>query len=145
MISPAAQPARLEPVHNASRWLRGVCPSISLQTLKAEVRILVYETPVFRAQRKVVRQHIVSASAIEECAFRLGVRAGHKSAAVARGMKDQAPTSSQRVRTELTDVEWQLHHNIRSDAVNVSLDSGLSRIGKISLRVSVKTVIPFRR
>ncbi len=125
MISPAAQ-ARLKPVHNASRGLSGVCPSISLQTLKAEVRILVYETPVFRAQRKMVRQDIVGASAIEECAFCLGVRTGHEPAAVARGMEDQAPTSSERVRTELTDVEWELHHNIRSDAVDIRLDSVLS-------------------
>src|SRR5208337_1014367 len=124
MISPAAQ-ARLKPVHNASRGLSGVCPGVSLQALKAEVRILVYETPVFHAQRKVVRQHIVGASAIEECAFCLGVRTGHKPAAGAR-MEDQAPASSQRVRTELTDVEWQLHHNIRSDAVDVGLGSVLS-------------------
>jgi hypothetical protein len=125
MNSPAAQ-ARLKPVHNASRGLSRVCPTISLQALEAEVRILVYEAPVFRAQRKVVRQPVVGASAIEKCAFCLGISAGYKSAAVAGGMEDQAPASGQRVRTELTDVEWQLHHNIRSDAVDVRLDSAFS-------------------
>jgi hypothetical protein len=120
-----------------------VRPSISLQALKAEVRILVYEIPVFSAQRKVVRQGVVSASAVQECTFCLGVRAGHKSA-VAGGMKDQAPASSQRVRTELTDVERQVHNHIGSDAMYVRLDSGLSRIRKIFWSVSVETVICFR-
>ena len=103
-------------------------PSISLQALKAEVRILVYKTPEFSAQRKVVRQNVVSASAVQGCAFCLGVRAGHKSAAVAGGMKDQAPASSQRVRTELAEVERQVHNHIGSDAMYVRLNSGLSRI-----------------
>src|SRR5882762_5611827 len=93
-FSPAAQ-VRLKPVDNPSCGLSRVRPSISLQALKAEIRILVYETPVFSAQRKVVRQDVVSASAVQECAVCLGVRARHKSAAVAGGMKDQAPASSQ--------------------------------------------------
>jgi hypothetical protein len=105
-----------------------VRPSISLQTLKAEVRILVYETSVFSAQRKVLPQDVVSASAVQECAFCLGVRARHKSAAVAGGMKDQSPAPSQRVRTELTDVERQVNNHIGSDAMYVRLDSRLSRI-----------------
>ena len=103
-------------------------PSVSLQAQKAEVRILVYETPVFSAQRKVVRQDVVSASAVQECAFCLGVRAGHKTAAIAGGMKDQAPASSQRVRTEFADVERQVHNHVASDAMYVRLDSVLSRI-----------------
>src|SRR5208337_124949 len=119
---PAAQ-ACLEPVHDASRGLSRVCPAISLQTLETEVRIFVYKTPVFRTQRKVFCQHVVGASAIEKCTFCLGISAGNKPGAVAGGMEDQAPTSGQRVRTEFTDVEWQFHHHIRSDAVDVRLDS----------------------
>ena len=35
---------------------------------------------------------------------------------------------TRRVRTELTDVERQVHNHIGSDAMYVRLDSGLSRI-----------------
>lgn len=126
MIRPAAL-TRLEPVDKASGGLSRVRPSIGLQALKAEVRILVHETPVFRAQRKVTGQDEVSASAVKECASCLRVRAGHKSAAVAGWMKDQAPTSCQRVRTQLADAEWEVHSHIASDAMYVSLDSVLSR------------------
>jgi len=126
-IRPAAQ-AYLEPIDKASRGLSRVGPSVCLQALKAEVWILVHETAVFRAQRKVARQNVVSASAVQERASRLRVRAGHKSAAVTCRMKDQAPASSQRVRNELTDVKRQVHNHIASNAMNVRLDSGLSRI-----------------
>ena len=67
---------RLKPVDNPSCGLSRVRPSISLQALKAEVRILVYKTPVFRAQGKAVRQVVVSAAAVQECTLCLGVRAG---------------------------------------------------------------------
>ncbi len=102
MIRPAAR-ALLEPVHKASGGLSRVRPGVSLQALKAEVRILVHETPVFRAHRKVTGQDVVSTSAVRECASSLRVRARHKSAAVAGWMKDQAPTSRQRVGTQLAD------------------------------------------
>jgi len=120
-----------------------VRPRTSLQALKAEVRILVQETPVFRAQRKVARQNVVSTSAVQECAFCLGARARHNS--VPGGMKDQATASSQRVRTELADVERQVHNHVGCNAMYVSLDSVLSRICKIFLGVAVEDVICFRR
>ena len=84
--------------------------------------------PRYSARNEKWRVNVVSASPIEECAFCLGVRAGHNSAAVAGGMKDQAAASSQRVRTELTDVERQVHNHVASDAMYVRLDSVLSRI-----------------
>src|SRR5258707_463238 len=114
-----------------------------MQGREAEVRILVDKTSIFGTQREVPRQEIISATAVQEGTFRLSVRAGHESASIACGTKDQSASSSEGIGTKLADTKWKVYHQVARDPMYIRLDSGWSAREEIPLCVPIKTVVPF--
>jgi hypothetical protein len=94
---PTAQ-AHLKMKDYSSGWLRCVRPAISAQACECEIWILVNKTSVFRPQRQVSREGIISAGTVQERASSLIACAGYKSATITCGIKDQTTASSERVR-----------------------------------------------
>jgi len=140
----AAQ-ARLKMEDYSSGWLRRVRPAVGAQGRESEVRILVHKTSIFGAQGQVSRQGIIGAAAVQEGAPSLSAGAGHRPARIAGGIKEQTAAPSQHLGTHPHDGQWKVHHQIARDRVRVGLDSGFSETTKILLRISVETIIPFRR
>jgi hypothetical protein len=131
---------------HAGGWLRSVRPAVSAQACESEIWILVNETSVFRPQRQVSRESIISPGTVQEGASTLIACARYKSASIARGIKDQTAASSQRVRANSSKTEGKLRYHICSDRVHIGLDSGLSKTAaEISLSVSIETVVPLGR
>src|SRR5258706_10720978 len=91
------------------------------------------------------RQAIISASTVQECAFRLIVCAGHKSPSIAGGTEDQATASSEHIGAHPSCGERKVEHQVASNLVYVGLYPGLSQTRKIFLSISVKAIIAFRR
>ena len=138
--------AHLEMEDQSSGWLRCVRPGIRAQACESEIWILINKTSVFRPQRQVSREGIIGSGTVQERASSLIACARHKSATIARGIKDQTTASSERVRANSSKTEWKFRHHIRSDCVHVGLDSGLSKTSaEIFLSVSIETIVPFGR
>ena len=138
--------AHLEMEDQSSGWLRCVRPGIRAQACESEIWILINKTSVFRPQRQVSREGIIGSGTVQERASSLIACARHKSATVARGIKDQSTASSERVRANPPKTQWKFRHHIRSDYVHIGLDSGLSKTAaEIFLSVSIETIIPFGR
>src|SRR5258708_6207697 len=74
------------------------------------------------------RQAIISASTVQECAFRLIVCAGHKSPSIAGGTEDQATASSEHIGAHPSCGERKVEHQVASYLVYVGLYPGQSRI-----------------
>src|ERR1700686_705865 len=91
---PAAQ-AHSKMEDHSSGWLCCVRPAIGAQACESEIWILVNKTSVFRPQGQVSREGIIGASTVQERASSLIACARHKSATIARGIKDQTTASSE--------------------------------------------------
>ena len=141
---PAAQ-ALLETDDDPSGWLRRVRPAVSAQACESEVRIPVHKTSVFSAQRQMSREGIISAAAVQEGTRSLRAGASHRSAKIARGIKDQTAAPGERVSADPSDAQWKFHHQISSNCVHVGLDSGFSKAAEISLSISIESIVPFGR
>src|SRR6266436_3577486 len=135
--------SQLESENNSSRWLRRVRPAVSVQGGESEVRILVHKAPVLSAYGEASCQGIISTGSVEESTFSLTAGPGHRSAGIARRIEDQTAAPSEGVRTDPSDAQWKLHHQIAGDRVHVGLHSGFSETPKISLSILVEAIISF--
>src|SRR4029077_4432127 len=61
------------------------------------------------------------------------------------GIKNQTTASSERVSPHPFNGQRKVHYQVASYCVHIRLDSGFSDATKIFLRISVETIIPFRR
>ena len=71
------------------------------------------------------RVNRIGASAVQEGASSLSTCTRHRSAEIARGIKDQTATPGERVGADSSQAQWKFHHHISRDGVYVGLDSGL--------------------